>query len=609
MGMLCLYISKQILPMNQFKFLYKYINKYKWLYIAGIATLFVVDFASLFIPRLTGVITDGLSSGEFGMAEVNRCLLGILGFGLLMTLGRVGWRFFFIGTSRSVERDLRNDIFSHLTNLSVRFFQTHGSGDLMSRFTNDLSCIRQAIGPAVISLFDGTVMTVMVLCQMIFYVDYRLTLLTMIPMILIAIGVVFYGKMMHRLYEDRQIAISELTDYTRESFTGIRVIMSFVREKHRIYEFAKQNANTRDKTLKANYKMAMMMPLLDLIIELSILITLVYGGYLTIAGTISLGKFVAYNQYIIMLIWPMIACGDAVNSFSQGAASTSRIIEIMETVPKITDRQGIVEEKSALAAIEEKTGPVDIVFNNLTYTYPERTDTGVFDVSLNAQAGKCLAITGKTGCGKSTIVDLLLHIDQVDDGCILIGGKDINDIPIHTLRNMIAYVPQDDFLFSDTIYNNICFGVGDREITYEDVVRVSKAACIYDSICQFSEGFDTWVGERGVTLSGGQKQRLCIARALLRNAPVIILDDALSAVDTDTERQLLNNIFELRKDRTTIIIAHRITTISHGDLIVVMDDGRVVQTGTHETLINTPGEYRELYLRQQLEDEYKEYLV
>lgn len=586
--------------MNSFRYIWNYIRKYKWLYIAGIATLFVVDFCSLYIPRLTGIITDGLSDGSFGMPEVIKCLLGILGFGFVMTLGRVGWRFFFMGTSRSVERDIRNDMFSHLTLMSSSYYQTHGSGDIMSRFTSDLSSIRQAIGPAVISLFDGTVMTVMVLCQMIFYVDFRLTLFTMIPMILIAIGVGYYGKLMHKLYESRQEAISELTDYSRESFTGIRVVKSFVRERYRIVKFAYENRNTRDKTLRANYMQALMMPLLDLIIELSILITLVFGGYLTMNGSISIGKFIAYNQYIIMLIWPMIACGDAVNSFSQGAASITRVREILETNPEIQDKKSIDQtmriEQSDYSMV--KNG---ISIKNLTFTYPGRNDAGVFDLTLDVPPGSSIALVGRTGSGKSTIVELLLHIYQVCDGTIFVGGKDINDIPIKTLRDTIAYVPQDDFLFSDTIMNNIAFG--NINASYEQIMDAARAACIHESILQFRDGYETKVGERGVTLSGGQKQRVCIARALLKDAPILILDDSLSAVDTDTERTLFANIMSLRRDKLTIIIAHRITTVSHADTIVVLDEGRVIEQGSHDELIEQNGAYSEMYERQLLEDE------
>ena len=579
--------------MKSFKFILRYLKKYAGQYIAGIITLFVVDFAGLYIPRLTGVITDGLSTGSFDMSDVIRCLCGILALGGLMTLGRVGWRFFFMGTSRSVERDLRNDLFRHLTAMSNRYFQTHGSGDLMSRFTNDLSSIRQAIGPAVISLFDGTVMTVMVLCQMVFYVDYRLTLLTMIPMIIIAIGVLFYGKIMHKLYEERQIAISDLTDYSRESFTGIRVVKAFVREKYRLYEFAKQNINTRDKTLKANYMLALMMPFLDLIIEISILITLVYGGYLTIHGSISLGRFVAYNQYIIMLIWPMIACGDAVNSFSQGAASIERVREVLETEPEISDITDADDEALIVPEIE---------FRNLTFMYPDREDAGLFGVNFTIEPGRTTAFVGKTGCGKSTVVDLLLRIYRVNDGSIFVSGKDINSLTRRTLRDSISYVPQDDFLFSDTILNNIAFGVD--ETNKEKIMNAAKTACIHDSIMDFPDGYETMVGERGVTLSGGQKQRVCIARALLKDSPILIMDDSLSAVDTDTERLLLGNILNERKGKTTIIIAHRISTVSYADRIVVLDEGKVVQIGSHSNLIEEDGPYKEMYIRQQLEDEY-----
>lgn len=592
--MLCLYI---IINMDSFKFISKYIRKYKWLYIAGIATLFVVDFSSLFIPKLTGIITDGLSSKTFTLSDVVRSLIQILVLAFIMALGRIGWRFFFMGTARSLEKDVRNDMFSHLTLMSSNYYQNIGSGDLMSRFTSDLNCVRTAIGPAVISLFDGTVMTVMVLLQMIFYVDLKLTIITMIPMVLIAIGVLIYGKLMHKLYDERQAAISSLTDYSRESFTGIRVVMSFVREKNRMYRFAKENINTREKTLKANYMMAVFMPALDLIIELSILITLIYGGYLTMNGVISIGKFIAYNQYIIMLIWPMIACGDAVNSFSQGAASISRIKEIIDAKPEIIDKEGIVERPLNEAKVS---------FNNLNFVYPNRIDAGVFNINFEVPSGKCVAITGKTGSGKTTLVELLLHVYEINNGSIFIDNIDINDIPIHQLRDFISYVPQDNFLFSDTIYNNIIFGSTKAE--YEDVINASKAACIHDNILEFTNGYETLVGERGVTLSGGQKQRVCIARAILKNAPILILDDALSAVDTDTERILLKNIMNLRKDKTTIIIAHRITTISSADIIVVLEDGKIKEKGTHEELLDNDGIYKQMFMRQSLEEEYKDFL-
>lgn len=588
------------LGMSSFKYIWNYIRKYKWLYIAGIATLFVVDFASLFIPKLTGEITDGLSSGDFTMRDVIIRLGYILIFGVIMTLGRVGWRFFFMGTSRDVERDIRNDMFEHLSTLSSRYFQTMASGDLMSRFSNDLSSIRQAIGPAIISLFDGTVMTIMVLFQMVFYVDYRLTIITMIPMVLIAIGVGIYGGIMHRLSTDRQEALASLTDYTRESFTGIRVIKSFVREKYRIREFIKENINTRDKTLKLNYMVSLVWPLLDLIIELSIFITLIYGGYLTIQGKITLGRFVAYNQYIIMLIWPMMACGDAVNSFSQGAASIDRIREVMNEEPEIIDGPEVIESEIDDWSLSAK---------NLTFTYPEREDAGLFDICFDHPSGKCLAITGKTGCGKTTFAELLVQVYRVPVNCLFIGGRDINSIGIKYLRDNIAYVPQDDFLFSDTILNNILFGVKNNDFSNSNAealaVRYAKEACVHDNIMDFSEKYNTWVGERGVTLSGGQKQRICIARALIKSSKILILDDAMSAVDTDTERQLISNIFRLREGQTTIIIAHRITAISRADHILVMDEGRIVQQGTHEALVDIDGTYRDLYLRQQLEDEYK----
>ena len=422
------------------------------------------------------------------------------------------------------------------------------------------SSIRMAIGPAIISLFDGTVMAVMVIFQMMIYVNVKLTLVALIPMFLISIGEIFYGKIMHPRYLARQEAVSDLTDFVQESFSGVRVIKAFVRERSECAAFARQNRNTMNKNLKVVGLLSVVMPLLDVIIGFSSLAALIYGGYMALIGEITLGRFVAFNQYINMLVWPMLACGDAINMFSQGAASIKRVKEVFDSKPEVSDAKDV-------APVDALKG--EITLSHLTFIHHGHTEPTLKDISLNVPAGSTLAIIGRTGNGKSTLVNLLLHLYNAKSGMIFFDGRDINTIPLKTLRENIAYVPQDNFLFSDTLKANIAFGVEGEDM--DAITEATQAACIHDSIALFPAGYDTIVGERGVTLSGGQKQRSSIARALMKDAPILILDDALSAVDTDTEEHILRNLKKNRAGKTTILIAHRISTIQNADMILVLD--------------------------------------
>ena len=577
--------------MKTFSFIFRYIKKHRIKYIAGILTLFVVDFANLFIPKLTGTITDGLTARTLGWDGVKQCLLAILLLGATLALGRFLWRYFLFGASRSIERELRNDMFAHLEEMDVEYYNGHGTGDLMTRFTSDLNAVRMSIGPAVICVFDATVMTVMVVCQMMYYVDIRLTLLAIIPMLLICFGEIYYGKIIHKRFLERQEAVSDLTDFVQESFSGVRVIKAFVREHAERLAFARANAKTMDKNLRVVRLQAIVMPLLDVIIGLSSLITLIYGGYLALTGGITLGRFVAFNQYISMLVWPMLACGDAIHMFSQGTASLRRIRAVFDAQSEVRDRLVSTDTEDDL------TG--HITFSHLTFTHRGHTEPTLKDISLDVPAGTTLAVVGRTGNGKSTLVNLLLHLYNTEPGMILLDGRDINSIPLKTLRENIAYVPQDNFLFSDTLKSNIAFGVEEEDM--DAIVQATTDACIHESIVSFPDGYETVVGERGVTLSGGQKQRSSIARALLKNAPVLILDDALSAVDTDTEEQILGNLKKNRAGKTTILIAHRISTIQNADIIMVLEDGAAKEIGTHAELMKLDGIYRNMFEKQQLE--------
>ncbi len=576
--------------MSSFQFIFQYIKKHKFQYLAGILTLFVVDFANLFIPQLTGTITDGLTAHTMDWNGVKACLLAIFLLGLTLTIGRFLWRYFLFGASRSIERELRDTMFAHLEKMDVEYYNEHKTGDLMTRFTSDLNSIRMAIGPAIISLFDGTVMAVMVIFQMMIYVNVKLTLVALIPMFLISIGEIFYGKIMHPRYLARQEAVSDLTDFVQESFSGVRVIKAFVRERSECAAFARQNRNTMNKNLKVVGLLSVVMPLLDVIIGFSSLAALIYGGYLALIGEITLGRFVAFNQYINMLVWPMLACGDAINMFSQGAASIKRVKEVFDSKPEVSDAKDV-------APVDALKG--EITLSHLTFIHHGHTEPTLKDISLNVPAGSTLAIIGRTGNGKSTLVNLLLHLYNAKSGMIFFDGRDINTIPLKTLRENIAYVPQDNFLFSDTLKANIAFGVEGEDM--DAITEATQTACIHDSIALFPAGYDTIVGERGVTLSGGQKQRSSIARALMKDAPILILDDALSAVDTDTEEHILRNLKKNRAGKTTILIAHRISTIQNADMILVLDDGIAKELGTHEELMKLNGIYRDMFEKQQLE--------
>ncbi len=578
------------MQMNSFQFIWQYVKRYRFRYLAGIVTLFFVDFFNIFIPKVTGTITDGLTASSMDMDGVLHQLLLLFFLGAGLALGRFFWRYFLFGAARSIERNLRDDMFAHLEEMDVEYYNEHKTGDLMTRFTSDLNMIRMAIGPAVISVFDATVMTAMVILQMMVYVNVRLTLLALIPMIVICIGEIYYGKIMHPKYRERQEAVSSLTDYVQESFSGVRVIKAFVQERAQMYGFLKANRHTMEKNLNVVRLQAIVMPLLDVIIGMSSLVTLIYGGYLALVGEITLGRFVAFNQYINMLIWPMLACGDAINMFSQGSASIRRVQEVFAQKPEIFDQKGAVAPPKIRG---------DITLSHLTFLHRGHSEPTLKDINLEIKAGTTLAIIGRTGNGKSTLVNLLLHLYNAKPGMILIDGQDINTIPLKDLREHIAYVPQDNFLFSDTLKSNISFGA--EEENMDAIVRATRAACIHDNIAAFPDGYETIVGERGVTLSGGQKQRSSIARALMKDAPILILDDALSAVDTDTEEQILKNLKENRKGRTTILIAHRISTIQNADVILVLEDGEAREIGNHASLMEKGGIYKSMFEKQQLE--------
>lgn len=578
--------------MKEENILLKYLKRYKWKYFLGILTLFIVDFMNLYIPQFTGEITDGLENHTMDMKGVFQGIIKIILVGFILAVGRFGWRFFIFGSARAIEYELRNDMFAHLEKLSMGYYNKNKTGDLMAHFTNDLNAIRMSAGPAVITSFDACIMTVMVLTKMILYVNVRLTLLAVIPLIFIAIGGVYYGRSAEKRFAQKQKAFSDLTDQVQESISGIRVVKAFVQERNELKAFAKANQNNKDKNMSIVKLQATIMPLLDVVIGLSSLITLLYGGYLTINGTITLGRFVAFNQYIGMLVWPMIAAGDSVTFFSQGVASVKRIQNIFRQKPEVYDVKGETDHR--IDCLEGK-----IEFADLNFRFTPETPEVLKNLTLKIEKGSTLAILGRTGSGKTALANLLLRMYNVEPGMITLDGQDIRKIPLKVLRENIAYVSQDNFLFSDTLKNNIAFGAAVKDIG--SVQNAAREACIHDNIMEFPEDYDTLVGERGVTISGGQKQRSSIARALMKDAPILILDDSLSAVDTDTEEQILENLKANRKGKTTIIIAHRISTIQNADRILVLEEGGMAEYGTHEELLGRQGIYAKMYEKQQLE--------
>ncbi|WP_372994433.1 ABC transporter ATP-binding protein [Lutispora sp.] len=577
--------------MSKFRHIEDFFRKYKWKYLLGIFVLLFVDGLQLITPKILGYVTDALSTHRLSMKEIYFYAFLIVLIAIFVAVFRYVWRMLIIGSSRELEFWLRNKLFAHLEKLSLNYFYHKKTGDLMAHATNDINAVRMAFGIGVVMMTDAIFLTASTIIIMMVSIDIKFTLIALIPFPFVAIIVMFFGKMIQKRFKNVQEAFSNLTDKAQESFSGIRVIKSFVQEEREISNFGKAN----DINLKAHMNLVKiwgaMFPLVVFLSTISFVIALYYGGTLVIDKVISLGQLVSFITYLGLLTWPMMAVGYVINVLQRGIASIMRLNEILDTEPEIQDDDNTLDIDDFEETIEIK---------NLSFTYPGAKVPALSDINIKLKKGKTLAVIGKTGSGKSTLANLLLRLYNVEEGSILVDGYDINKIPLSILRRKIGYVPQDNFLFSCSIRNNIAFA--DENLPFEKIEEAAKITSVYDDIMGFPQQFDTQLGERGVTLSGGQKQRISIARAIAKNPGIMIFDDCLSAVDTKTEEKILSNLKEVTKDRTSIIIAHRISTVKHADEIIVLDEGRITERGTHDELVALGGYYSSIYHKQLLEE-------
>ena len=583
------------------KHINRYYIKYLHLILGGVIALVLVDFFQLEIPKLYQMVVDGISYGaveidgvshafdmQFLLEQICRPLLLIM---LVMIIGRFLWRVCFFGSAIRVETDLRSEMFNHCKGLSQQYYQRNKVGNMMSLFTNDLETIQECFGDGALMLCDAILLGGLAIIRM-WQMNYFLTLFALIPMVfLLAVGTIV-GKYMMKKWELRQEAYSALSDFAQENFSGIAVIKAFVKEMRELLAFRKLNKDNEKANIEFAKASVLLHIFVTLFVESVICIILGYGGYLVYNGTFTPGMLVAFISYFTSIVWPVMAISQLIDMTSRGKASLKRIGELLDASEDVKDKDGA-------AKIENVEGNIE--FKNLTFRYPGADYDALSDVSFKINAGENVGIIGKTGSGKTTLVDLILRTYNVPDGALFVDGHDVNDITIKSLRDFCAYVPQDNFLFSDTIEKNIAFASDGGGI--DDIVRAAQMSNVDDNIKEFSEGYSTVLGERGVTVSGGQKQRISIARALMKNAPILILDDSVSAVDTDTERVIIGNLRENRRGKTTILIAHRISTVEKMDKIVFIDDGKILAVGTHEELLRDSEDYRTMVELQKLDEE------
>jgi ATP-binding cassette subfamily B protein len=574
-----------------------YVRRYRREYLLGFASLLLCSTLFAVSPLVLQYAIDDLSAG------VTRAKLVLYAGMLLLIAGLAGYfryrmRRIIISASRGLEYDLRNDFFAHLERLPLSFYQKNRTGDLMSRATNDLSSVRMMVGPAVMYLAN-TLITAVVSLSLMFSLDVRLTLIVLLPLPVVSITVRMFGSAIHKTFEEVQEKLSDMSAVVQESLTGVRVVRAYRQEQAEIARFRESNLDYLRHNRRLSRLQGAFFPTMSLFLGISALLALWLGSRDVTSGRLTVGELVAFNAYLAQLAWPMIAFGWVTNLLERGMASWKRMLSVMDAIPAVRDEPGAgsTEPGSGQARVR---GAIE--FRNVSLAFGSQTVLS--NVSFSVKAGETVAIVGATGSGKSTLVSLLPRLHDPPRGTVFIDGRDIRDIPLHELRGMIGFVPQEPFLFSDTLADNVAFGV--PEVKNAEPARVIAAATVAQldkDIRDFPQGYDTMVGERGITLSGGQKQRAAIARALIIDPRILILDDALSAVDTYTEEEILARLRQVMRERTAIIISHRISTVRDADQIVVLDAGRVVEKGRHDELIRLGGHYAELHKKQLLEEE------
>jgi ATP-binding cassette subfamily B protein len=592
--------------MKELSTLNKYFIKYRWRLLIG--TLFVIasNFFNVLQPRVVRYALDMVYEniklyGLYDGFDLQSELFGDLGLTLLMFAGLMlllalimGLFMYFmrqtiIVMSRLIEYDLRNEIFKHYEKLNLAFYKRNNTGDLMARITEDVSKVRMYIGPAIMYGINLFSLFALVIYSML-SVNVELTLWALAPLPILSFSIYYVSRMINKKSTEIQTQLSVLNSSAQEVYSGIRVVKSYVQERPMAKFFSKESDIFKEKSMDLAKIQAMFYPLMLILVGVSTILTIYIGGLKVAAGTVTPGNIAEFIIYTNMLTWPVTALGWIASIIQSAAASQKRINEFMLTQPEIEEND---------SAFSRLTGAVE--FDKVTFVYPDTGIKALENVSFKLEAGQKMAIIGRTGSGKTTLVDLLVRMYDVTDGQVLIDNKNIQSLSLSSLRQNIGYVPQDVFLFSDSIAQNVAFGKADA--TQAEIEQYTKYASVYDDIIEFPKGFETLVGERGVTLSGGQKQRVSIARALIKQPDILILDDSLSAVDTTTEKRILNYLEKAMSDKTAIIITHRIYNLLDFDKIIVLDDGKIVESGTHDELIDSKGFYYELYEQQQMEEE------
>jgi len=583
----------------------RHINRYYWKYapmlLLGMIALLLVDYFQLVIPNLYQLTINGVNQGYVDMNGVrmtfdmdfllDHICMPMVGTILAMVCGRFLWRVCIFGAAIKVEADIRESMFDHAKDLSRQYYQVNKVGNLMSLFTNDLDTVQECFGGGFLMTLDALFLGVMAFIKM-WNMDILLTCLSMIPMIFLMCAATIIGRYMMKKWDTRQAAFSSLSDFSQESFSGIAVIKAFVKEGKELMAFKKLNRENEVANIDYTRSAVLLRIVVTLFVETVICVILGYGGYLVHEGRFNAGQLVEFIGYFNAIIWPIMAVSELIDMSSRGKASLKRIGELLDAHQDVQDRADVKDMPAVRG---------DIEFRNLTFRYPDGEFDALRNVSFTIKAGENVGLVGKTGTGKTTLVDLILRTYNVPDNTVFVDGHDVNTVPIRQVRDACAYVPQDNFLFSDTIAKNIAFGVDKWDET--TVAGAADLADVADNIREFSEGYETVLGERGVTVSGGQKQRISIARALLRDAPILILDDSVSAVDTKTEKRILENLRKTRHGKTTILIAHRISTIERMDKILFLDDGALAAVGSHQELYDTCPAYRTMVDLQKLEEE------